>query len=330
MMVRPRSLRPGVVGLAVTVLMVLGMPVGAGARPGGLAFTRTNPPWQEPTVLPDFSGLAWIEENLFVAVHDTKHSKGLDQPRVSLLTLPTSQAGIQAQFPPIRWPEPHGPSNDFESIARIPGTRQMLLVESGDETGKFRRIFLANLDRRKLMLSDFIHWPVPITNVEGSAVARVGDRLIFLYAERAHGQSSTLIRWADLALQPLALGEFREVRFTSPGPRGPDSRPVSALEVDRAGHLYVASALDPGSNNGPFRSMVWRVGRLTMDAEGSPDLVLKADPEPVATLDGVKVESLAIRQRAGDDPELFVGMDDEYFGATMRLIPLSPSSRKGE
>jgi hypothetical protein len=120
---------------------------------------------EESTVLPAFSGLAWIEGDLFVAVHDTKHSKGIDQPRVSLLTLPTSKSGIQAQFPQISWPWPHGVSNAFESITRIPGTRQMLLVESDDEAGKFRRIFLANLDRRKFTLTDFILWPVPIKNV---------------------------------------------------------------------------------------------------------------------------------------------------------------------
>jgi hypothetical protein len=322
-------LRHTVVRLAVMGVMALPVLSSAHARPDVYASAGTNSPWPEVTTLPDFSGLAWIEGNLFVAVHDTKHSKGSDQPRVSLLTLPTSQAGIQAQFPRINWPDPHAPSNDFESIARIPGTRQMLLVESGDESGHFRRIFLANLDRRQLMLTDFIQWPVPITNVEGSAVARIGDRLIFLYAERAHGQPSTLIRWASLGLAPLGLGRFQEVRFNSPRPGGRDHRPVTALEVDRAGQVYAASALDPGSNNGPFGSMVWRIGQLSLDDNGDPRLVLMADPELIATLDGVKVESLAIRQRSEGDPELFVGTDDENYGGTMRLIPLSPPVAKG-
>ncbi|MEB3247132.1 MAG: hypothetical protein VKJ63_04645 [Synechococcus sp.] len=326
---RAGDLRQAALRLAVMGMMAL--PVAPAAQARADVFTGAGTRTQQPELsfLPDFSGLAWIEGNLFVAVHDTKHSRGIDQPRVSLLTLPTSQTGIQAQVPQVNWPEPHAPSHDLESIARIPGTRQMLLVESGDDSGRYRRIFLANLDRRKLMLTDFMHWPVPITNVEGSAVARVGGQLVFLYAERAHGQPSTLIRWAPLDLQPLGLGRFAEARFVSPGPRGGDSRPVTALEVDPAGTVYAASALDPGRDGGPFGSRVWRIGRLALDDDGQPDLVLMADPQLIATLDGVKVESLAIRQQTDGYPELFVGTDDENFGGTMRLIPLSPSSTSG-
>jgi len=326
----PCHLRRAVGRLAVMAGIALPMTPAAQARPEVFAAIGMSPQRSELPFLPDFSGLAWIEGNLFVAVHDTKPPQGIDQPRVSLLTLSTSQRGLQAQFPRINWPDPHAPSNAFESIARIPGTRQMLLVESGDEAGRSRRIFLADLDRRKLMLTDFVHWPVPIASVEGSAVARIGDRLIFLYAENARGESSTLIRWAPLNLQPLGLGRFEELRFVSPGPRSSHGRSVTALEVDREGHVFAAAALDPGSDHGPFVSMVWRIGRLALDDNGRPNLVLLAVPQLLATLDGVKVESLAIRQLSEGDPQLFIGTHDDNFAGMMRLIPLSSPSTLGD
>lgn len=269
--------------------------------------------------LPDFSGLAWIEDDLFVAVHDAKNPEEINRPRVSLLQLPTSLDGIRWRPLPVQWPKPQGKSSDLESIAPIPGTRDLLLVESGDDKGEFRRIFLARFRPHRLQIVSFMEWPTPIVNVEGSAVARIGERLIFIYAERAQGQSSTQIRWADLELRPLRMGAFQEVTFTCPDPIGPNARPVTALEVDSVGWLYAASAFDPGDDNGPFRSVVWRIGEVTLDEDDEPQLLLDTQPLRLATLDGFKVESLAVR-----DFEVFAGMDDENYGGTLRLIPLLP------
>lgn len=187
--------------------------------------------------LPDISGMAWMMDDLFVVVHDVKHHKSLQQPRVSLLRLPDGTAGIQLRNLAPAWPSAGGAAHDLESIARIPDSRELLLVESGDEGSEFRRIFHGRLNGERLQLVNALTWPLPVRNVEGSAVARVGERLIFLYAERAHDQATTSIRWADLTLDPLRLGRFQQVPFASPETRGPHSRPVSALEVDRQGNL---------------------------------------------------------------------------------------------
>ena len=87
-----------------------------------------------------------------------------------------------------------------------------------------------------------IDWPVPAFNVESVAVAKVGDDLLFLYAERASGQPTTAIQWAPLTLDPISLGAVTAVEFTSPTVKGPDDRPISAMEVGAEGPIYVASA----------------------------------------------------------------------------------------
>lgn len=50
---------------------------------------------------------------------------------------------------------------------------------------------------------------------------------------------------------------------------------------------------------------------------------MSASPQRIATLDGFKVESLALRPH-GDGEQLFAGTDDENHGGTIRQIPLPP------
>jgi hypothetical protein len=273
------------------------------------------------STIPDLSGLAWIKNDLFVAVHDAKNFEGNNQPRVSLLRLWRPLNSISYKPVELHWPVSQGPSNDFESIAHIPGTGQVLLVESGDDGSLYCRIFLANLHGPWLEIASYIKWPTPIYNVEGTAVARIANRLIFIYAERAEGKPNTAIRWADLELGPLRIGAFREVLFTSPDPTGPNTRQVSAIEVDSTGKLYIASTFDPGDDNGPFRSVVWQIGQVELSEDDTSQVVLTPNPLRVATLDGLKAESLAIREHEGSGAEIFFGVDDENYGGTIRLVP---------
>jgi hypothetical protein len=276
--------------------------------------------WHEASTMPDLSGLAWIKDDLFIAVHDAKNFEK-NKPRVSILRLWRPLSGISYKPVKLHWPGSQGPSNDLESIAHIPGTGQLLLVESGDDRSPYCRIFLANLHWPRLEIASFIKWPTPIYNVEGTAVARISRRLIFIYAERAEGKPHTAIRWADLEVGPTRIGAFREVPFTSPDPTGPNTRQVSAIEVDSTGKLYIASTFDPGDDNGPFRSVVWQIGQVELSEDGKSQVVLSQNPLRVGTLDGLKAESVAIRKQAGSGADIFFGVDDENYGGTIRLIP---------
>lgn len=262
--------------------------------------------------LPGLSGLAWIADDTFLAVHDVKD--GSKDPRVSTLRLPASGNEL-IDWKSIEWPSPQDLSIDLESVARIPDKSSLfLLVESK------RRIFLAEYQEpQQLKLIESIAWPAKVENVEGTAVAKVGEHLIFIYAERAKGELETDIHWADIELEPLKIGEFRKVRlkFTESQLKGLN-RPVSAMEVNNSGTLYVASSYDPG-NKGPFRSVLWKVGHI-QEADGKSQVVLDSTPELLATFDGFKVESVAVRQEKG--LEIFVGTDDEYYGGTLRQVPL--------
>jgi hypothetical protein len=271
----------------------------------------------------DISGLAWVEGNTFLAVHDSKYPEEKDRPRVSLVTLPESAEGVLWKTLSIEWPGPLGPAADLESIARIPGTNSYLLVESGEGVHagqRYLRAFLVKVGNSQVVLESYATLPDRLKNIEGSAVARIGDRLVFVCAERGDHRPRTEVFWTDLQLRPLKFGPLKSAYFQPIGFSGKDRRPISAIDADSHGRLYVASAYDPNDDNGPFRSVIWRIGRLHADRRGVR-LVLRATVQKLATLDGLKVESLAIREREGKI-ELFAGTDDENYGSALRPIPL--------
>jgi hypothetical protein len=282
--------------------------------------------FQRASRMPDLSGLAWIEGDRFIAVHDAKLPDEADLPRVSLLRLPTGLDGILWKPLPVAFPGEK--SSDLESAARIPGEIggrvRVLLAESTEEEAEkpfSRRIFLAEVDGERVEIVDHAPWPVPTVNVEAIAVAAVEGTLLFLFAERAEGEGSSEIRFAEMTLEPLGFGAFESAgAFTSPGPTGPIARPVSALEIDAAGAIYAASAEDPDDDSGPFRSAVYRIGRVVVE-NGRASVSLDPEPTRLAILDGLKVESLAAREELGEPLELWVGVDDENYGGTLRPLP---------
>ena len=281
-------------------------------------------PEQRPSSLapssPDISGLGFVGEGDLLAVHDAKG--GSDRARVSRVYLPDTEAVLRTDTVPVEAGDRRWPGTDLESIAPIPGTSLVLMAESGGgrEVGEpAPQIFLAEYRRGRLFILDATNWPVPVENVEGTAVASAAGNLVFLYAERADGRHSTRLRWATLSLQPLAFGPFRESEFAPRTSKVANLRPVSAIDIDAEGVVYAASAVDPG-NSGPFRSIVWRIGRLRADGHGQPLLALEARPRRLAVVDGLKVEGLAVRRIAGKT-EIVIGTDDESYGGVIRPLP---------
>lgn len=291
-------------------------------RPGGVsAIVRAS-------LLPDVSGLAWIDGDRFLAVHDAKVPEEADLPRLSVLELPEGLDGVRWTVQPVSWPGET--ASDLESIARIPGVSgRFLVAESTEEVAAkpwSNRIFLIEVTGAGTRVVDAVAWPVPTVNVEGIAVAAAGDRRVFLFAERGHGEPAVEIRWAELSLEPLGFGAFQSAgRFRPRDPTGAAARPVSALEVDARGFLYAASAEDPDDDAGPFRSAVYRVGRVSMDPR-EPRVELFREPQHVGGLDGLKIEAVAAREREDGSVELWIGVDDEFYGGTIRPLPV----RRGE
>jgi hypothetical protein len=313
---RPRRVRAG-----VTIAVVAC--VGAGCASPEQRQPRSSQP------LPDLSGLAWMGDDLLLAVHDAKNPEELDRPRVSLLSPPTSLDGVLWQ--PLEVAFPGAMSSDLESAARIPNTSRLLLVESGDNGSGSDRIFLGEFDGHLLSILGETRWSAftEVWNVEATAVRAVSPtELLFVWGERNQGETGTDIRWAPLALEPFSIAaeagrawfELPASAFDASGAALYD-RPLVALEIDSRGTVYAAATQDPeGSSpdpdNGPFRSVVYHIGEMRADG-----ISLAREPLIVAILDGLKVESLAIDE-SGDVPALYIGTDDENYGGILRVLAM--------
>jgi hypothetical protein len=272
--------------------------------------------------LPDISGLAWVGGDTFLGVHDAKNPEELRRVRVSLLMLPQSLEGIL--WKPLWVRFPGGPSSDLESAAGIPGTDDVLLVESGDNAGAFQRIFLAEVVGNRVRVTDFVVWGsfTDVFNVEATAVAETDTGYLFVWAERASGDPSTEIQWAELTLDPFEIGpELGAATFELPDDlQNLYTRPVVGMDVDETGRMYIVAAFDPEGtvedpDGGPFRGAAFEIGQVTRET-----VTLNEHPTLLVTVDAFKLESIAARG-LGDGTELFVGTDDENYGGTLRPLP---------
>lgn len=265
--------------------------------------------------------MAWVAGDTFLVAHDAKRPDELDRPRLSLVSLPDRDGGPRWTPLSVSWPDDAGPSHDLESIARIPHTDRYLLLESGDDGSAHQRIYISELAGGAAKILDVVAWPVAIYNVEAAEIARIDTQLVFTFAERAHGMDETGLSWATITLDPLKFGSFQSRPLPAIDPAGPHARPITALTIDSAGRLYGASAVDPDNDTGPYRSVVRQIGRLERRHDGGIHVAISPEPARLATLDGLKVESLAIREIRRGEPELFIGTDDEYYGGALRALP---------
>jgi hypothetical protein len=198
---------------------------------------------------------------------------------------------------------------------------KVLLVESGDDASGLERIYLARVGLRSIDVLDAIEWSSfsPVYNVEGTAVFQTDTGYLFIWAERAEGRQATLVQWTDLTLNPFAIGASGEVGsalFTLPDDLAAlYNRPLVGIDVDRSGQIYAVTADDPDSDNGPFRSAVLAIGQIV-----DSGVILDPAPTLLGVMDGLKIESVAVRER-GETRELYVGTDDENYGGALRSLP---------
>lgn len=310
--------------------------IGVAVVGAGCAANRDARGFRHAVDLPDLSGLAWVGGDRFVAVHDAKAKDEADRPRVSLLELPESLDGVRWKSAQVSW---RGSiSDDLESAAAIPGTDRVLLVESGDSGKGTTRLFVAQVRGDRVDVVNEAPWPHSICNVESTAVGRVGDGFVFLFAERNQpdascrpaNEDSTVIYWASFDPDSLQFGSFSSAPVQSPDPEN-TNRPIVGLDVGRDGSVYAVAAFDPETagmpdpDNGPFRSSVWVIGRIEAAQDGVR--FVGAPARLVGAVDGFKVESVSLRpdpHHAGRE-QVFIGTDDENYGGVLRMLP-----RRGE
>ena len=315
-----QHLRLGLLGIFVLIVAIALFAYSSLAN--NISYLETN------HNLPDLSGLAWIKEDSFLAVHDSK-SLDPNQPRISLINLPQSSKGIEWQTLKIDWETVGGISMDLESITNIPETNLFILAESSHYKKHRGRLFLMKFENSTLKPIAVTNWPKDIIDIEAIATTKINNQTYFFYAERGADQPSTNICWTTLSLEPFTIGKCHPTQFITADPT-PHIRQISDIKIDTSGNIYIASAFDPNQDNGPFKSSVWKIGQVGLDQTNLPQITLAQNNNAIAEIDGFKVESLALRPSQNKEPEIFIGTDDENYGGVIRLLPSVDIRQKGK
>ena len=293
----------------------------------GLSGAHAQFPWnaRRANTLPDLSGLAWIDDDRFIGCHDAKVADENFRPRYASMELPKNLRGVT--YRDARFSYKGVFPNDLESMARVPGKNILLFCESGDskDDPALQKIFKTRVTRSGVKVVDVVNWPVLVHNVEATAVARVGKKYLFVFAERADNQLSTEVSW--LELDPIKMkfrGKVQSVTYEQPNPER-YNRVIVGLDIDNEGILYAVSAFDaeaaglPNPDNGPYAGGIYSIGSIKRK-KGKPVVELFGKPNCLGTVDGFKIESVAIRE-VGDQKEIFFGTDDENYGGVIRQLP---------
>lgn len=320
--------RPNAVALLAALLLVA-MPRGAGVadKPA-----EAKPAKASRTIPSGIGGMAWLEERRLLVVHDTK--VGSAGPRIGVVEIPTSGAPRYREAV-TDWKGAGGESNDLEALAAIPGRKgEFFALESGYYKGKYGRLMRLRAkitgDEQDAVcrVETVSAWKLPADTVslEGLVCLDRGDgKLLILVGERGGEVSaesaSGKLSWTEIRLDEPGQLEFEKssqlpLRIPAAGWTKPVSvRGCADLYVDSANQLWSVAAEDPG-DAGPFRSMIYQVGNLDVNAK--PILTPVAKVAPRWRFDGAKVEAVA-GPLAGVGV-LSVATDDENYGAMWRPV----------
>lgn len=347
----PLCLRAGGWGKALAAGLLLGMVAACstvqGPAPEGAQLpspqapgTQAASPWAVGALPAEgLSGMAALGDSVYLVVHDTKAHQ--DGPRVGLIQV-LGDEGTRYQPLEIEdWKDRDGRSNDLEAACALPGRPgELLLAESGDWEGRYGRIFHLRVagrgsDARAQVLAAY---RLPLLagndrehrgdNFEGLACARQEEgRFLLLLGERGGSPlyPRGVLRWGSLDLDQGSLawadGGRAGWEVAAPGdwPGEGSRRDISDLYLAPEGTLWAAAALD-GGDRGPFRSVIYRLGRVTGDLR--MPLQPQVRPPAAWTLDGLKVEALAAPAAAVPGSALSLGSEDESLGGVWR--PLYP------
>jgi hypothetical protein len=304
-----------------------------------LSALAADPPAGTLERVEGFSGMVKTGKGQYLVVHDIKSNK--NNPRFGRLVVVKDGTYYQ----PLAVTDWKGEkSNDLEGVCRLP-SGEFLAAESGmrEEKGegdaapaaRFGRIFrfavsgdnveiLKAYQGAKLLISTKAGKG---DDYEGLLCVPSGNKILIVQGERGgskpypHG----VLRWGwlDLEKDELSFPEGGlaglEVKTPTKDLPGTERRDIADLHAGKDGIIWAAGATD-GGDSGPFRSYIYKLGKL--QPEQNPPIALEANLAPVWIIDGFKTEALA--EAWTDNGALAFGTEDEDIGGVIRELLKQP------
>jgi hypothetical protein len=342
----PAPLLAGALALCLAACSALPAPSGpAASAPGtaapGPAASAGATTGVRPGATTGYSGAAALGGGRYLVVYDTK--SGRPAAHLGGLVM-TDEAGFAEWDLTVEdWRDAEGPANDLEAACPLDGRAdEVLVTESGYHQGRFGRLFHLRLgweDRRAEVVAVFrlpTEWVLPAsgqrlerTEIEGLACARseAGQYRLVLGDRGGMARSASLrfgwfdpdagtLRW-DAEVHELGDLAVRQAVCCAAWPAGGDPRDLGDLYLAPDGTLWTVATVDPG-DAGPFRSLVYRLGRF--EANDVEPWMGPVDGRPSWVLDGLKVEALAAPPENRPGWVLLAGSDDEAYPGVWRPL----------
>lgn len=299
---------------------------------------RGNASNETPSNLMAISGMDKINDSTYLTVYDLKsHEEG---NRIGVIEV-SPEGGINV-FPVAvsDWLHDDGKGSDLESVCSLPNRdNEFLIAESGKWDGKFGRMFHLKLigDSKSYEAQIVGVFDLPEFDakgpgdgagdeIEGLACQSKNTGKVWVYfGERGGSEAyqNGVIRWAeaDLNDHTLTWTETGQVgiQVNAPGPWVDISsnRDISGLHIDENNTLWATASEELGEN-GPFNSIVYKVGKVQSNFE---DPIRMSDQMDVRyTLNGYKAEAISGGTGLIQGSVFTVGTEDELLGGSWRVL----------
>jgi hypothetical protein len=246
-------------------------------------------------------------------VHDSKEPDGLKVSSFNTNSLQTEQVEVD-------WSRTGAP-RDLEAVANLEGRKGEFLAVEGSRYGGVKpHMFLFEYGDGQGQALQRYDLPELPYEVEGMVTQRKpdGDLLVVLggRGDKNSGGEGHL-HWGTYHPEDQSLTWSKEgvegVPVQMPENLGPNQRAISDLNLTPNGELWAAGCVDNG-NEGPFESLIYRVGHL--DSSRSNPITLTLDH--AFSIPGQKVE--ALDSSGGRADSFLAGTDNENFGGALQSL----------
>ena len=279
------------------------------------------------------SGMEQLSDDSYLVVYDLKtYSNGI---RLGVIKVYEDSITVT----PIaidNW-DREGMASDLESICAIPGKpNEFLMSEAGNWQGKLGRIFHIRLDvaNQKAIMLGSMKYPQLHRNdfdivgdqYEGMLCLPYNENSrIVLLGERGGTQSNPngVIRWGIINLNDKTFtmkGEgLKGIPVNVPGDWiDPETkRSITDMHIDAEGRIW-ASASQDQTDNGPFYSVIYQLGRTDLTNKERPFIIFE-NIITTQAVGGFKIEALSGPCK-GINSTHSIGTEDEMFGGVWRPV----------
>ena len=247
----------------------------------------------------------------FLVVHDNKNA---GEARAGVLRCPR---GGEPKYARLDWPSTALPV-DLEALAAIPGAQGEYLAATSK--GQVYRIE-ASSSQQSIESVQKLDEDIPgangVSEIEGFALATLGDRIVAAWADRGDDEKAATFSWAsfDAARNKLTGAESTTIKVPWPEK---NARDVSDIRIDSAGAVFITAAYESNddASNATFASAVYLAGVLKLE-----DQQIRFSANTALTrlyhFDGRKIE--AVELVSGANGGLALATDDEHQGSSVYL-----------